>query len=114
MDGKETSSEQGRLLEAAYEQTLARYHEEVARGERDAVAELAIYRKRRRDYATLLRLDTIPDEARQLAEQLLATHRLFLAPNARRAFERDTAFLLIRLYDAFIDSTLKRRKEPGQ
>lgn len=113
MNSNETSSEYGQLVEAAYRQTLARFNEEVATGERDPVAELPAYRKRRRDYATLLRLDTVPEEARELTEQLLATHHLSLEPDARRSFERDIASLLIRLYEAFIRSAEERQERSG-
>lgn len=104
MSGEESSSDCAQLLEVAYRQTLARFHDQVSKGERDPLVELPTYRKQRRNYATLLRLGTIPDEARELAEQLLNTHQLSLDSEARDAFERDTTSLLIRLYDAFIES----------
>ena len=94
-----------KLIDAAYAQTLARFKDEVARGERDVVAEMPEYRRRRRDYASLLRMGTLPEEARALAGQLLETHGMNLRDDARQEFERAVTQMLIRLYDAFIDST---------
>ena len=90
------------LIEAAYRQTLARFEKEVAEGRRDPGAELAKYRRQRRDYASLLRINQVPEEAKALAEQLLQSHELELDAARRDAFERDVAALLIRLYDDFI------------
>lgn len=92
-----------RLIEAAFRQTLARFDEEVRRGERNPAAELATYRRRRRDYATALRIDRVPDEARELAERLLAAHGMTPGPAARKTFERDVLRMLVRLYDAFAE-----------
>src|SRR5690606_17804575 len=99
---RNTMSATGQLIEAAYRQTLARFREEVADGRRDALAELPAYRRRRRDYLTLRRLERIPEEARELAEQLLRTHGVNLDAAARETFEREVTDLLIRLYEAFI------------
>lgn len=93
-----------RLLEAAYTRTLASFEEEVRRGERDAAKEIGDYRRRRRDYATALRMDIVPGEAQQLAEKLRNTHGLELANAAQHEFEREVARMLVRLYDAFIDA----------
>lgn len=90
------------LIEVAHHQTLARFEKEVFEGSRDPREELAEYRRRRRDYASLLRMGRVPDEAGSLAEQLLQSHNLVLSGAARQAFERDVAGLLIRLYDDFI------------
>lgn len=90
------------LIEAAHRQTVARFEKEVAEGARDAQAELAEYRRQRRNYASLLRMNRIPDEAKALANQLLQAHNLVLDGVSGEAFERDVAKLLIRLYDAFI------------
>ena len=94
-----------RILEAAHRQTLASFRDQVARGERNPVAERAEYRRRRRDYATCLRMDTVPEEARALAGRLLETHGLSLPPEARGEFERAVLKMLLRLYDAFLDET---------
>ncbi|HEX7029781.1 MAG TPA: hypothetical protein VF254_04235 [Gammaproteobacteria bacterium] len=89
------------LIEAAYRQTLARFDREVENGERDPQAEIGVYRRRRRDYESLLRMGDVPDEARELAARLLETHGL--QPASRRQFEEDVGRLLIRLYAAFIE-----------
>lgn len=97
------SDKLAKLIEMAHRQTLASFEKEVSEGTRDPRKELAEYRRRRRDYATLLRMGRIPDEAGSLAEQLLQSHSLVLDGSARQAFDHDVAGLLIRLYDDFIE-----------
>lgn len=94
------------LIEAAYRQALARFEKEVADGERDPGAEIAVYRRRRRDYASLLRIGHVPDEARELAGRLLETQGA--KPASTREFEMDVGRLLVRLYTAFIEHAEKR------
>ena len=93
------------LIDAAYHQTLARFESEVADGRRDSHAELTDYRRRRRDYASLLRSGRIPEEAQTLAERLLQSHKLATSGEFRSEFEKDVARMLIRLYDAFAAHT---------
>lgn len=93
------------LIEAAYRQTLARFEKEIAEGTRDAQAELGDYRRQRRNYASLLRLGQVPEEAKALADRLLQSHNLVLPVAVQDEFERDVARLLIRLYDEFIAHT---------
>ncbi|HEX7046895.1 MAG TPA: hypothetical protein VF275_04935 [Gammaproteobacteria bacterium] len=100
------------LIEAAYRQTLATFEQEVARGERDPLAEITIYRRRRRDYESLLRIGQLPDEARELAQRLLETHGL--APASRQEFETEVARLLVRLYAAFIDCAERKGSDSTQ
>lgn len=95
------------LIEAAYRQTLARFESEVESGSRDSTAELAEYRRQRRDYASLLRSGRIPEEAHTLAENLLHTHNLQVDDAFRFEFEQNLARMLIRLYDAFASHTEK-------
>lgn len=96
------------LIEAAYRQTLARFESEVESGNRDSTAELADYRRQRRDYASLLRSGRIPEEAHALAEKLLQTHNLSVEGAFRFEFEQNLTRMLIRLYDAFASHTEKR------
>ncbi|HEX6928929.1 MAG TPA: hypothetical protein VF267_06745 [Gammaproteobacteria bacterium] len=95
----ESPGRQDALIDATYRQALATFEKEIENGERDPAAELATYRRRRRDYASLLRLGQVPDEARELAGRLVETHDL---DNAGQPFEEAVTRLLIRLYDAFI------------
>ncbi|HEX6927895.1 MAG TPA: hypothetical protein VF267_01500 [Gammaproteobacteria bacterium] len=102
-----------RLIEAAFRQTLARFEQEAASGARDPGAEIDVYRRRRRDYASLLRLEQIPEEARELAAHLLDTQgaafdSLHQNDFDRNDFDRDVARMLIRLYDAFIATAMNR------
>jgi len=90
------------LIEAAYRQTLARFETEVRDGTRNALTELATYRQQRRDYVSLLRMESVPDEAHALAERLLQTHNLVLPAAMQKTFEMNVTRLLIRLYDDFI------------
>lgn len=94
-----------RLIEVAHHQTLARFEKETSEGTRDAPAELAEYRRQRRDYASLLRIGRIPEEARELSLRLLETQGIALPAAMREKFERDVTALLIRLYDEFIART---------
>lgn len=90
------------LLEAAFHETLKTFDAQVARGEIDPLQQCAEFRRRRRDYASSLRMGQVPAEADALARQLLRTHGLEPQDAPFDAFREDVTRLLIRLYDAFI------------
>lgn len=98
------------LLEAAYRQALAGFHDEVAHGRRNPVAEVAEYRRRRRDYATALRIENVPHEAKTLARRLRETHNLALDEEGVAEFDGQVTQMLVRLYDAFIAAAENTRQ----
>ncbi len=92
----------GQLLDAAFAETLAKFREQVQRGEIDPQAEREECRRRRRDYATSLRMGSVPDEAMTLAARLLQDSGLKLSAEETAAFRIDVTHMLIRLHEAFI------------
>lgn len=90
------------LLGAARQQTLAAFEKEVRDGERDPSAEAAEYHRRRRDYATWLRMEEVPEEARELASSLLSRHNMDPPVESRREFELAVTRMLMELYDEFL------------
>lgn len=92
------------LLDAAFREALKKFAADVERGEIDPLRQRDEFRRRQRDYSSRLRMQDVPDEARQLAAHLLQTHQISLDDTARETFEFDVTRLLIRLYDAFIEA----------
>ena len=97
------------LLEAAFHEALKKFDADVRQGLIDPVLEQDEFRRRRRDYASSLRMGSVPDEAVALAAHLLQSRKLHPAPGALADFQVAVTRLLIRLYDAFIDAP----RDPG-
>lgn len=93
------------LLEAAFHEALKKFAADVHQGLIDPVLEQDEFRRRRRDYASSLRMGSVPDEAMALAAHLLQSHKLHPAPGALADFQVSVTRLLIRLHDAFIDAS---------
>lgn len=90
------------LVGAARQQTLAAFDKAVSEGERDPAAEIGEYQRRRRDYATWLRMEQPAPEARELAGSLLDRHGLAPDDASREDFELEITRMLLELYEEFI------------
>ncbi|MDX1443310.1 MAG: hypothetical protein R3270_05970 [Gammaproteobacteria bacterium] len=90
------------LVGAARQQTLAAFDKAVNEGDRDPAAEAATYQRRRRDYATWLRMESPAPEARELAASLLERHGITLEPELLEEFELAITRMLVELYEEFL------------
>lgn len=90
------------LVGAARQQTLAAFDKAVREGERDPAVEAALYQRRRRDYATWLRMETPAPEAIELAGTLLERHGISLETAERHDFELAITQMLVELYEEFL------------
>ena len=97
------------LLVVAERQTLAAFDKDISEGKRNPLEETPDYLRRRRNYATWSRMDTAPEEARELAAQLLANRPLSLDEAERAEFELAVTRMLVRLYDQFLERATRNQ-----
>lgn len=90
------------LLGSVRESALQEFESEVRKGKRNPQAELAEYRRRRRDYASWQRMEDAAPEARELAQTLAAQLAPMNDPDME-TFAREVNTMLLELYELFIE-----------